>query len=169
MLLSDFCIDPTNNLLQTISSGETYDMVSYYSTCNGTNPIVEPLTLAYTYAQDLDTAYTSLLQACPNDPNIIAAQDEVPKINDYLNGIKNVAACPPLQHEINNVLHSGLCYNTFVGFFIIWLSQFWTAIALFVSTMIISFMYLYFERHISRDSVDVLEASGSNPAHSNKF
>jgi hypothetical protein len=55
-----------------------------------------------------------------------------------------VTQCPPIQFQINNVLHEGICHDSFIGVYIIWISQYLTTFFLFLLTIMISLIYQYF-------------------------
>lgn len=138
-------MSPTSNTLQVMDpTTSTFDSISFYLTCNGTNPVTEPLTAAYSAIDSLAAQLDSLELACPGNPYITDMANEVLSIQGTLDSITNATACEPIQAQADNVLQSGLCYNSFIGVFIIWVSQYVTAATLFLLTVVVSITYQNF-------------------------
>ena len=109
MLLADFCMDPTSNILLTMNpSSSYYSTVSYYTTCDGSNPLT----------QSSCSSLKSALTASVNEMNAILST---------INGVYPVTTCSPIQDQITQGLQDGLCTTFFRGVYVVWLSQYCTA------------------------------------------
>ena len=173
MLMSDFCMEPTNNMLAVVPE-DSYDTIAYYATCNGTNPIVEPLGDAYATVLLWNETITTLTEPggdCEGNPYLIACYEDIDDILGNLTMIAETAACPPIQDEWANIFNDAVCDSGFYGIFFVWASQF-TAIAfLFVLMVISSLLFKYFGLHWDRTARDVTITQSEivNPAMSNFF
>jgi hypothetical protein len=146
MGLADFCIAPVPFTLQVMAPGSnTYNMTEYYATCVGVSPLNASLTSALSYANFFTENADQLVAACPDNIYVTNMVDELPAINFALDNIVNMTYCPPYQQQIESLLQDGVCHSGYQGFFIIWVSQYITAFALFVLTVAASISYQYFE------------------------
>jgi Tweety len=141
--LADFCMNPTNNLLTAAPAGTTYDIVSYYSTCVGTDPLTGSLSGAQDAINTLYSSITDLYLVCPaaTNPNLVYAQNNLTYISQTLYDIGNTTACPPLQYQVDQVLETGFCNNGFTGFYIFWAGAYVAAAGLFFATIVVSIVY----------------------------
>lgn len=141
-------MDPTDNTLQMLEPGSTnYDMASYYATCTGTDPLESSLTSAYTAVNDMQSALVDAEAACPGNEYVANMIAEIPQMMATLYSIGNATSCPPLQAQVNEVVETGLCKDSFIGLFVIWVSQFITVLTLFSVTVVVSIMYQFFGRY----------------------
>mmetsp|Transcript_128658 Transcript_128658/g.251980 ORF Transcript_128658/g.251980 Transcript_128658/m.251980 type:complete len:490 (-) Transcript_128658:340-1809(-) len=124
MLLADFCMEPTENLLM-IAPDSIYNVTSYYLTCNGENPVDDPLSSAEELVDNAQTAIQVILSTtCPGDQYLIHALNETYTIQSVFNNITALTSCPPTKDEAQQLLNDGLCDDFFKGIYTIWLGMF---------------------------------------------
>ena len=132
MLLADFCMDPTSNILRTMNpSSSYYSTVSYYTTCDGSNPLTQYLNSAQSTINSLlSTVQNSYLNSasCSSVKSALTASvNEMNAILSTINGVYPVTTCSPIQDQITQGLQDGLCTTFFRGVYVVWLSQYCTA------------------------------------------
>jgi Tweety len=155
--MADFCMSPYDNLQVSISgdSTSTSEMVSYYSTCEGTNPLYTPVSSAQSLAGEMASFINDLLDSsCVNNSYLIQAQGNITAIQSCLNNIEQSYACPPIELEFNQILTNGLCEDGFTGLYILWLWIYVTSSLAVVSTVIVSVIHMYFARYWNIDEDD---------------
>lgn len=151
-------MNPNEYAVNFVPSGNVHDVVQYYATCSGSNPLDPSLESAFTYTTDLYFFIGNLTEAsgpCPSNPYLESALVSVESVYGYLEQIAEVGQCPPILQEINDSLHHAICYNIFIGLYITWLAQFITSGNLFVLLMISSVVYQYFGRFWGMNEEDL--------------
>ena len=108
---SDFCMQPVSSLLSSVAQlnggddGVYTNIVSYYLSCSGTNPFVQPLIdLAY-YTNEVTTSST---QAYQNGVISVDCYDEVLQQLELISTQSDIVA--------SNVFDCSAVYNYFVAF-----------------------------------------------------
>ena len=129
MLLADFCMSPTSNILLTMNpSSSYYSTVSYYTSCDGSNPLTQYLNTAQaTITGLLSTVQNSYLNssACSSVKSALTASvSEMDAILSTINGVYPVTTCAPIQDQVAQGLQDGLCSSFFKGVYVFWLSQY---------------------------------------------
>ncbi len=97
MLAADFCQLPTDNALM-FTPPDVYDTASYYATCNGTNPVTQPLKQALLAIAIMNASIYDATQpggACPNNQYLISCYSDINNIYYNLTEIATLAYCPP--------------------------------------------------------------------------
>lgn len=142
--MADFCMSPTENLLQTVPR-DVYNMTRYYSTCTGTNPIDSSLSSAESLVTQTQTAITTILDNyCHNNTYLIDSLQHITVIDQVFSNITDLSSCSPNQEQLDSVLQDGLCTDTFKGIYVVWLAQFVCAAGILVCTVVVSIAYQYF-------------------------
>ena len=132
MLMADFCMNPTSNILMTMNpSSDYYSTLSYYTTCAGSNPLIQYLNSAQSTIQSLQTTVqTSYLNnpACSSVQSYLSASyNEMSAILSTISQTESASNCPPIQDQITQGLQDGLCSSFFKGVYVVWLSQYCAA------------------------------------------
>lgn len=149
MLLADFCMDPTNNLLQ-IAPNDVQEVASYYATCTGTNPLDDPLNSATDLVNDGKAATQAVLDSsCPGDQYLQDALVQLDSVQATINNITATMACPPLQRQVQVLLNDGLCGDFFKGMYVIWLTMYVCGAGLLLCSIIAACAYPYFRRSLA--------------------
>lgn len=151
MALADFCYEPTDNLVNLVPTGDDRALMSYYATCEGTNPLDSYISNAYSALDAINAELMSLTNpttgACPDNPELVQAQDDVVAAYRSMDAIYVTEECPPVKSHIDSILHNAVCFNLFGGFYTIWVSQFTSSAALFFLCVVASVIYQYFGRY----------------------
>jgi hypothetical protein len=138
MLLADFCMEPTDNLLM-IAPDSVYNVTAYYTTCTGTNPLADPLHSAAELTAQAKLAVQAILAStCPNDPYLLDSLSVIDDIDNTFLDISGLIACPPNQDQMLDVLNDGLCGDVFKGIYTIWLGQFACAAGVLLCSIIVA-------------------------------
>lgn len=138
MLLADFCMEPTDNLLM-IAPDTVYNVTAYYTTCTGTNPLEEPLQSAAGLTAQAKLAVQAILAStCPNDAYLLDSLVVIDNIDNTFVHISSLISCPPNQDEVLSVLNDGLCGDVFKGVYTIWLGQFACAAGVLLCSIIVA-------------------------------
>lgn len=148
-------MSPYDNMLSSISSDSTSELVSYYSSCEGANPLYTSVSSAqssvggmYSYIDDL------LSSSCMNNSYLVQAQNNITAIQSSLSSIELAYACSPIEYEFNQILTNGLCEEGFTGLYIIWIWIYISSSIAVLSTIIVSVIYMYFGRYWNIDEDD---------------
>lgn len=138
---------------------DVYNVTSYYATCQGVNPLQSTIDTAQGYVDDIQTGIQATMvyggASCENNQYLENALSVVTSIDGVINNVIGELGCSPTQYQVQQVLESGLCQDSYRGIYTIWLTQYVTAALLLVITIIISLIYQYFGRFwsdINRDT-----------------
>jgi hypothetical protein len=154
MGLADFCVSPFNNLLHIVES-DIETMTSYYSSCQGTNPIAAPLTSASTTAAYLQTSIASLLESsCADNSYLVEAEGITVVMESLLLEVAAEASCPPIKADISAILVDGLCDDSLTGFFVSWLWLYGSCAALLLALVVVTAIHEHYGRHWLRADDD---------------
>jgi hypothetical protein len=147
ILNADFCMSPTTNAVN-LSPSDTQDVIQFYATCEGTNPIEEPLLVTYNYTKRLNSTISQVTGPdgdCPGDPYLIACYEDIDAIFDSLGVVEDTAECPPLKEQFDDIVNEATCDSMFYGILNLWAGQYWTASMLFCLLFSGSVCYTYFD------------------------
>ena len=144
MVLADFCMEPTQNLL-LVAPDSVYNMTAFYTTCVGENPLDSSLQSAEELIADGRAATQAVLDsACPGDQYLQQALGEFDVIDAVFANITALISCPPNQEQTLRVLNDGLCGDAFKGVYTIWLGQFVCAAGVLICSIIVACASPYF-------------------------
>eukprot|EP00127_Corallochytrium_limacisporum_P003368 Clim_evm57s148 gene=Clim_evmTU57s148 len=130
--LSDFCIDPNGFIMAELGTSDTSTSISYYLTCNGTNPMYDAIDEARTAGTDaladIGDLRTAASAACPASTVV---QDEIDSLEANLNSLlseltvieDDVISCEAVNSIYVTFMYDGMCDKVtqsmvlwFVGF-----------------------------------------------------
>jgi hypothetical protein len=122
-------MDPLPNLLTTLTSSDAlYDVLSYYTTCKGTNPLAVYLNQSEAAIVDLKNVVETYYLPSPLCEGSYAALNASIAAMNSVEGIYSdifgEIVCVPLYNQLTSVLETGLCTQVFNGFFAIWISEY---------------------------------------------
>lgn len=96
-------MSPTPNALGLVPPS-AFDTVSYYSTCSGVNPLLEPLIKAYNSTYLMNETIYALTNSeslyCPGDPQLMSCYQDTSDILFSLDVISQNIECPPIQEQV---------------------------------------------------------------------
>lgn len=144
---ADFCYDPSGNLSTTVPGSSSQDMVTFYSTCVGTDPFDSFLTTAGQGVTDFSTEFTNNFSGTcsSNHPEYsVDVAAAASSINASLNQVNAQTDCEPIYLVYNQFLNQGICDNTFAGMWNVWLSVCVTSVSLYFLMCFSSVMWQYF-------------------------
>ena len=144
MFIGDICMDPTNYFVSLFPSGTSRDVISYYTTCEGTNPLQYDIGNATIYANELNSSIAYLQSACGNNPFV---QDAIPDINNIIADVNSLVSqtdCQGIYNVWDEAINQGLCTYLFTGFYAMWITQFVISGSLYLTMCFSSVLYLYF-------------------------
>lgn len=158
MFLSDFCIDPSGNLTNILTS----PVFAYYITCTGTNPFGNSLnTIASDIASiqpQLDSIYSTgiISQTCYNSLSSVETL-----MNSNFASLNSLATgCQSINSIYTDIVLNALCTYGFSGVYNLWILQFIIAIALyfimsFANSVYHTYVFVGDDRSKQMTSVDV--------------
>lgn len=142
-LYADLCVDPAENLGVMTGSTSTQDMLTYFSTCVGTDPFNKPLTDGVSNINSFTASLSSFYDECTDD-NKALIENASAGIVASLNAVNIQTDCEPLYKVYNKFVNEAICNNAFAGFYNVWLSVCCSSIMLFFLMIFTSVMWQYF-------------------------
>lgn len=162
-IIGDFCVQPTHNTLSSLSEGSSlYNMVYFYSHCNGTDTIRDNLLAVNNTFAEISNA-TSYLQhaaVCNNNPDITQIQTNISAAGLRFGEISGYIACSNFQEVWFKLMNEAFCGGFYSGIYSLWVSQFITSLFLFFLIVCASVSYQYFKPN-SQIVVDNEHVEGS--------
>lgn len=117
--MSDICINPSTYVTDIFPKGDAQDILNYYLTCEGTNPLQPAINNATYYASYINQTLYSLASGptapCPGDPYITATYPYISDINSYVAEIVTLTNCSTIYNIWNSAVNEGLCTDLFTG------------------------------------------------------
>jgi len=141
-LYADLCVNPAKNL-GAISPPAAQDMLTYFSTCVGTDPFDSPLNQAQSGVTDLTSAIANLQSDC-SAPNWSDLTNASQGIVNSLGAVSLETDCEPLYKVYDVFVNQAICNDTFAGFYNLWISVCCSSIMLFFLMIFTSIMWQYF-------------------------
>jgi hypothetical protein len=145
MMSADYCMEPTSNALG-LCEPDYRPVATYYSSCNGTNPLTEPLETALISIQVIDFSISELSKpsgACPLNPYLLHCATMVDYVQGNLTLVAESALCPPVRDEWNNFFHDAVCHDGFQAVFVTWVADYVTIISLYLTLLVGCLSYQY--------------------------
>ena len=142
---ADYCMDPTPNALG-LCEPEYRPVATYYSSCDGTNPLMEPLEEALVSIEVVDLAMTELSKsdgACPMNPYLIHGTQMVDYAHGNLTLLVESALCPPVKDDWEKFFHKAVCHDGFQALFVTWMADYVTIISLYLMLLVGCLSYQY--------------------------
>lgn len=147
MGLADFCMDPAT-YVQLVVPTDVSSITSYYVTCSGVNPMEPSIASAEELVASSEEYVNALLSgSCQNNVYLQQSLVVLGDVDYVYANITSAIACPPTQAQFLEVLNTGLCDQSFRGFYIVWVGQFLSTSCLFVAAVAIALLYQFFNPH----------------------
>lgn len=146
MLVADFCIAPSSNALDLVES-RYYGIVSYYSTCEGPNPITVPITNAAISLKILNASISMLAAPggdCEGNPYLLDCSTSIEYAYTNLTAVEESAACAPIEKQWKDVFNDAVCRDGYDGMYITWTTQCVVCALVFAVLVFASLAYPYF-------------------------
>jgi hypothetical protein len=166
MVLSDFCLQPTEFTLDLLSVGSVKAAAQYYLTCTGTSP-----TYSYIYESDyavrnLNYYIETLLNGeCIDNFALSKAGGYMSAISsDHIPVVEDLASCVEYYDEWTTFVETGMCNDIFGGLYIIWISQSVTVILLLIC-IIVGIRLIPLLNKVSHDQMELLGETQHNSSH----
>jgi len=124
MLSADFCMDPSDNLLQMLDyNSTTYQSTSYYLTCSGYNPLQNYVSEANYYLNKLNQSVTTLLDTyCQNNSYLVQVVDNIGESKSLLESMQDLLDCSTIRGYYDSIIETGYCADIFQGTYLFWLA-----------------------------------------------
>jgi len=124
MLSADFCMDPSDNLLQMLDyNSTTYQSTSYYLTCSGYNPLQYYISKANYYLDLLDQSVTTLLYTyCQNNSYLQQVLTDIDDSKSLLVSMEGLLDCSTIRGYYDSIIETGYCVDIFQGTYLFWLA-----------------------------------------------
>lgn len=144
---------PSDNILKIFTSGSIFDILNYYLSCKGYNPVG-------TYVDDSITANNNLYNTTQyatikysailaNKPKCLSVINQINagvlSITTPLTDLKMYTECSPINKVWNDVVNKGFCTSGFTGLFEIWICLFVVSVFFFVVLCFASVLFVQFE------------------------
>lgn len=142
---ADFCMDPTPNAIGLTEEAHR-DIATYYSSCNGTNPISEPIESAFVSVELIDLTVTELSRTggkCAGNPYLIHCSEVVKYANGNLTALLESAICPPVKNDWEDFFHDAVCHDGYQGLFDAWIADYATVFTLYITLLVGCCSYQY--------------------------
>jgi len=116
MIGADFCMAPTSNALKMTPSGAARDIMTYYSSCIGSNPISHYQYGTYNLSSSVNLTVSAYLNTvCPQDKHLTSIRAAAQDACEGLLNMNPSLSCPPLREHILKTSETGLCSEFFTG------------------------------------------------------
>lgn len=142
---ADFCMDPTPNAIG-LTEESNRDIAEYYSSCNGTNPISEPIESAFVSVELIDITVTELSKSggkCEGNIYLLHCSDVVTYANGNLTALLESAVCQPVKDDWDTFFQEAVCREGYQGLFDAWIADYCTVFMLYVTLLIGCCSYQY--------------------------
>jgi hypothetical protein len=178
MIMGDFCMNPSNNLVTAIpnSLGSSKQMLTYYITCSGKSPFDSSIDTITNQLGSMSLANTGTAQ-CPGADALWpttytnAAQRALNSVSAQLNSMKAGLACGSganVNMAWDDAMNKAVCTDFFNGLFKIWVAQYVVSGALFFTVICASVLYQYFPGQFwnlkSTGEIERAEGDEENPS-----
>ena len=124
MLSADFCMDPSDNVLQMLEyNSTTYQSTSFYLTCSGYNPLHQYITEADGHLTDLNNYLSGLLSSsCSGNTYLTDARSRIYRSQHLLSSIDQLLDCSTIRGYYDSIIETGYCRDIFQGTYLFWLA-----------------------------------------------
>lgn len=141
VVLSDFCVgleggdDSLMVMAKDYAPSSTLDLINYYGTCNGTNPVSNFLDIAADEILIINSTVADLkrlrLPAC-NDTSLSSMQTQSVAASGYIGDMSSNIGCNIINPFITDIFHKVVCSDVVNGVYKIWVVQLTCAVSLWV-------------------------------------
>jgi hypothetical protein len=160
-LLADFCMDPSANVLSLLPAGSMKDILKFYITCTGSSPFSTFADNSSAYAALINGTLSEITQqpgySSSSLPNCVSMlQTQINSLFGLLDDLFTQLDCPSLFAVWDKAINSSLCTSGYDGFFVIWITHFVTAAAMFLVLITLSYFYEMYKDSDGTDSSIVM-------------
>jgi hypothetical protein len=145
MMSADFCMSPTPHAVALCE--ESYrDLAAYYSSCNGTNPIAEPIETAIVSIEKLDLTVSTLSAPngkCPQNPYLVHSASIITYAHGNLTLLLSSSLCLPIQNDWNALFYDAVCDEGYRGIVEAWIANYATLFMVYITLLIGCCTYQY--------------------------
>lgn len=145
MMSADFCMNPTPNALG-LCEPDYRPIATYYSSCNGTNPLTEPVETAFVSIEVIELAVLNLTKPggkCEYNPYLLHCT----KMVDYAHGNLTVllvsAQCPPVKEDWDEFFRQAVCREGYYALFVAWIADYSTIFGMYLTLLVGCCTYQY--------------------------
>jgi hypothetical protein len=118
VLGADFCMAPDKYILQMTPLGPTTEVMTFYTMCDGVNPIALRQQQTYNLSLAIDQTTAVLLtdpRSCPEDAHLTKIRTDAQTICTQLDAMDDSLRCIPLRTHLLGSVQDGLCDDMFRG------------------------------------------------------
>lgn len=153
---SDFCYEPTYHIERSLR-GDAYDIVHYYTSCEGDGPLYQPIEDTDFYNGVMNSTYFDMLLENPSlesscKEGASTMEDDFSKISAHVLNIIEFARCPYINELYTNLVLDSFCTSSHAGFYNIHVSHLSTLIVFFFLMVNAALLYPHYKgktlRHI---------------------
>jgi len=129
---ADFCMAPGQNILQMSPLGPTTEVMTFYTVCDGVNPIALRQQQTYNLSLAVDQTTGVLLtdpRGCPGDAKI---RTDAQAVCTQLDAMDDSLRCAPLRTHLLGSVQDGLCDDVFRGTHSLYSAQVATGVGMVV-------------------------------------
>lgn len=136
---SDFCMAPTHHIERSLN-GFAFDVVHYYSTCQGDGPLFRPIEDSQLYNSLMNATYLDMITDNPLlNPlctlGAITMEESFREIAASSLNIVEFSRCPYIHKIYSHVMLEGFCGDSYSGFYNVHVSHLAT-LTLFFALMV---------------------------------
>jgi hypothetical protein len=145
MFLGDICLDPAGNVARIFPKGDARDIVVYYTTCEGTNPLNKKVFNTTVYTAQLNAEYDKLTTlVCPTDDQLKSVKPYLDDLTQDTVNLIGLTDCTTIYDVWNHGVNQGLCTYLFNGLFTLWIGQYVLSGSLFLAMCFGVVLYGYY-------------------------
>ena len=180
MGLSDFCMEPTQNVVASLNGlGDIQQTAKYYALCRGKNPIHQHLADSYALRDVVGKQLVSFFDSksnpscvCCQDRMVIDSYRSLQKMYITYQNIADLLNCERIHNTWIAIFERALCSNTMIGVFGLWIAGIIAAVGVFLVSIAASVLMLYFDefwelqhsmedkvQHIREDNAKLLSSA----------
>lgn len=118
--LADFCKRPDRNFVDLLEErvglkDDSLDLVVYYVSCDGVNPLADDIAAARTGAVALNATLARV--DCTPDAVIDELQRQTLVVIDLIDALVDAIACPPINDDYASLLRGAVCNRFLTGLY----------------------------------------------------
>lgn len=120
--IADFCRRPDANFIALVTRRGDLDtaateLVVYYATCNGTNPLNDDIFVARSASVALNATLNRAYDHCGPAAVIEQLQSLTDQSLSYIDNLEDLVACPPINREYQKFVHNATCRRFLNGLY----------------------------------------------------
>lgn len=146
-IYGDFCMNPSQNMMDFMGPGSGYDLLEYFSACQGTDPFASNVQNSQnglnTFSNTISDNFATVC-ATNNNPSATDAATAITGMNSGIAGISAATTCASLNPVYDTFMNQAMCTNMFDGLWKIWLCGCICSVSLFFLMAFGSVLWAYF-------------------------